>query len=143
MFRLKLRGHPSALYLALCCMGGALVSGCGLSPTDEGEDRTVVLRIEGRVVSEPGEAPIAGARVDLGWGGHFSLPEVRKSDTTDVEGRYQIVDTLTYVDPCPFQWMQANAEGHVGIRGIMDSRVGVLCTASVQTIGIPLSPSGS
>ena len=107
---------------------------------EEGPELTVVLRIQGRVVTEPGGEPISGATVNLGWGGVFSFPTTRKSTNTDVLGQYEITDTLTYRDPCPFQWMQAEAEGYEGLRGIEDFRVGVLCTPSIQTIDIPLEP---
>lgn len=100
----------------------------------------MILVVTGMVTTEPGGREIDGARVDLGWGGHFSVPVVRKSTLTDASGSYRIVDTLTYTEPCPFQWVQASASGYVGLRSIEDSRVGVLCTSSPQTIDIPLAP---
>ena len=104
------------------------------------EKQRVFHSLVGRVYTEPGGGPIRGATVDLGWGGYFSLATVRKSTNTDSLGRYDITDTLTYTGPCPFQWMQAHAEGYRGLRNIQDLRVGVSCTPTLQTIDIPLEP---
>ena len=101
----------------------------------------MVQHIVGRVFSEPRGEPIGGATVDLGWGGGFaSLPAVRESAVTDSLGRYDLTDTLTYTDPCPFQWMRAEAEGHRALYNIDNFRVSVRCQATLQTIDIPLEP---
>ena len=136
-----IRRHHKRAALGLAWLVIIPLTACGEGPTDQPEERTVILVVSGTVTEEPGGSAIQGATVDLGFGGHFSMPTVRKSTVTDASGHYEIVDTLTYAEPCPFQWMQASASGYVGIRGIEDSRVGVLCTTARQTIDIPLAPA--
>jgi hypothetical protein len=128
----------SARYLLLALL--VPFAGCGDGGTGPAEV-TIDLTIRGRVISEPGGDAIVGATVDYGWGGHFSLPQVLGSDVTDASGAYEIRHSLTYSDPCPFQWMQASAPGFRGLRNIEDQRVGVRCVESVQVIDIPLEPS--
>lgn len=117
-----------------------LLVGCFDSPAEPTEV-VIDLTIRGTVVVEPGGGPVPGATVDYGVGGYFSLPLVQSSDVTDGEGRYEIRHELRYTEPCPFQWVQASAEGFLPTRGIEDRRVSVGCVESVQVIDIPLAPS--
>ena len=136
-----MRCRRDCIRLALTVLVSMFAGACKESPTEHAQERTVVIVITGAVTVEPGGGVIEGARVGLGWGGSFSLPVVRKSTHTDTDGNYEIVDTLTYAEPCPFQWMQASASGYAGLRSIQDHRVSALCTSDTQTIDIPLAPA--
>jgi hypothetical protein len=119
-----------------------LLVACGDSSSGpEDEEHRVVLHVVGTVTSEPGDQPIEGATVDLGWGGHVSLPVVRATTSANAEGIYEVADTVQYQGTCPFLWMRASASGYASIWSIEDSRVAVSCVTDTQVIDIPLEPA--
>lgn len=124
----------------LILLAPLLVTCGGSSSEPEDQEHSVLLHVVGTVTSEPGDRPIEGARVDLGWGGHVSLPVARATTITDAQGNYEVTDTLEYQGSCPFLWMRASASGYAPLRTIEDHRVSVSCVTEIQVIDIPLEP---
>jgi hypothetical protein len=131
-------GKHEALKLGV--LAALLVACDGFISEPQDPEQIVVLHVVGMVTSEPGGQPVEGATVDLGWGGHFSLPTARVTSITDARGRYEISDTLEYGKRCPFLWMRASATGYSQLWNYRDDRVSVSCVPWMQIINIPLEP---
>lgn len=123
---------------------GAAIS-CG-EPSAPPDIVTVVFEVRGTVAAAGGGGqPISGAIVKLGAGGHFTMPAIWDTDTTDASGTYELSFTHEYdrngnyfVPPCA-PWVAASAQGYHST-GMEDSRYRVACTSSPQTIRIALDP---
>ena len=106
-------------------------AGCYRPTSPDSELVTVEARIEGLVTSASG--PVAGANVELGQGGHFSLPIVHTRSTTDRDGRYALVATMrcgwTWGD---YTWVRAAASG------FQTREIGIQCSSQSQRIDISL-----
>ena len=120
----------------------ACVAACGGTATDPASSRTVDLELVGTVTAALDSQPVAGALVELGWGGHFSLPQVRQTTQTDVSGEFQLSDSLTYSGDCPFLWLRVEADGYE-VTSIEDSRLSVDCRSSTQQIDVALERADS
>lgn len=124
---------------ALVALGAALAAFQGCSTGSEPEpDQVVVLHVRGKVTTEPSGEPVVGAQVSIGSGGQASVPAVRKSTTSDDEGRYELRDTLSHDGACPFLWMHADADGYVPLVDFTDPRARVACSEATQVIDLPM-----
>lgn len=119
------------------------LAGCTGSSTDPDPAQSVELSVEGTVRSALHSEPIAGAQVELGWGGHFSLPTVRQSTETDMEGFFEFTDFLTYSGACPFLWIAVVAEGYETASGLIggDPQLRVNCQPIPQIFLVMLEPT--
>lgn len=135
--RLSLR---LSLWLSLLLAAVLSCDGGGTDP----DIVTAEFLLEGTVRSANG-GPIAGALVRFGSGGHFSLPIVLDSATTDVSGHFVIRDSLQYsrkatVTACSFLWVTAEAPGYVS-SSYEDSRYRVTCDAGSRAMTFTLQPA--
>ena len=116
-----------------------LLAACGDSGSGpEDQEQSVVLHVIGTVSSQPTGQPIEGATVELGLGGHVSLPVVRVTALTDEQGTYELTDLLNYQGSCPLLWVRASATGHVPPQN--QQQMSVSCSAETQVVGLALEP---
>ena len=112
------------------------LAGCYGPTSPEPPLVTYNASIEGTVSSTSG--PVAGASVEFGSGGYFSLPLVHARTTTDDAGRYQVAAPFR----CGFtfgnnHWVVASAAGYERT-SLEDYRHQVKCENGVQRINISI-----
>lgn len=125
----------------LLCLALVSTAGCdlGLSFGPERTVVTIVVSVQGTVISSADSSLIGGATISFGHGGNFSLPLVDTTVVADASGAYAIQRSVqTYEGECPF-WLTAAAAGFE-TSSHEDSRHQVTCSASTQTVRITLRP---
>jgi hypothetical protein len=102
---------------------------------------TIVVSLQGTVVSSADNSLIGGATVSFGQGGHFSLPQIDTTVVADASGAYTLQQSVQIREgECPF-WLTAAAAGFQTSNS-EDSRHIVSCSGPTQTVRITLAPSG-
>jgi len=118
------------------CLGG-----CSPELT-EPPTETIMLQIEGLVTSASSGAPVAGAAVILGQGGHFTLPRELVQVATDEQGHYEIEQAVVVLlGDCGGSqlWLRVSA-ADFSDRGGIESTLRPQCVESVQRLDVVLEP---
>jgi hypothetical protein len=104
------------------------------------------LHVEGTVVSATTNQPVAGATVEIGWGGNIFVSETGSLPprTTDAQGRFtaRIEKMEGYAFPnCAAAGVRVTAPGYLmaeaGLEGPLDDET---CTSGHATVTVELTP---
>ena len=117
----------------------AAASCVDFNSSDQPRRVSTTLTVVGDVVSTSGSTPIPGAVVDLGGGGHFSLPVVLAKDTADASGHFSFHHTVTHDEGGCGIWVGASAPGYETSDPAF-SVTFLTCTAASQTVQVRLTP---
>jgi hypothetical protein len=132
---------PTARALLFCApilalAGCDLLTGSGGTPLD----------VEGTVISATTKQPIAGAKVEIGWGGNLFVSETGRLPprTTDAQGRFTArIDRMEgYASPnCTAAGVLVTAPGYLEGRASLQGPFGdELCSDHRTTVTVELTP---